>query len=343
LYYEIKVGILHCRLRRGQKYMRDYERGGTQKEIYTETEVINVLCPLCSSNQYTKIYQERGALGIVRCSKCTLLYVNPRLKEPEKVYWGDAVKYFEEARLIFEGKAKHHRDANYIDDLKLIYKYKPSGNLLDIGTNMGFFLRNAQGWKWNLYGVEPSPSLSEMARRYFGLNVKTALVEDAGFEDNFFDVVTMTDVFEHITEPSKLLAEIHRILKPDGILFVKVPNALFNIFKFHIAKMIEKLNNYDIFDSYEHVVHYSYKTLMLMLKKYGFTTIRTLIGRAIQIPIWHNYVGHYYQYPSPWVFDPIKQSGRIFLYVLSLIESKIRLNKIGYLAPNIISIAKKTS
>jgi hypothetical protein len=72
-----------------------------------------------------------------------LIYVNPRLKEPEQIYWGDSEKYFKEARLIFAGKAKHHRDVNYLQDLKLIYKYKPTGNFLDVGTNMGFFLRNA--------------------------------------------------------------------------------------------------------------------------------------------------------------------------------------------------------
>ena len=210
----------------------DYERGGRQKGIYTESEVEYVSCPLCNSSQYKGIYKERGVLGIVWCSGCGLIYVNPRLKNPEKIYWGDVDKYFEEARLIFEGKAKHHRDPNYIDDMKLIYKYKPTGNFLDIGTNMGFFLRNARNREWHLYGIEPSPSLSEIAKRYFGLNVKTAFLEDAGLENNFFDVVTMTDVFEHIPQPGRILKEVHRILKQDGILFIKVPNGLFNLLKF---------------------------------------------------------------------------------------------------------------
>lgn len=319
----------------------DYERGGRQKETYTESEVEYVSCPLCNSGQYKEIYKERWALGIVRCLSCGLIYVNPRLKSPENIYWGDADKYFEEARLIFEGKAKHHRDPNYIDDMKLIYKYKPTGNFLDIGTNMGFFLRNARNREWHLYGIEPSPPLSKIAKIYFGLNVKTAFLEDAGLENNFFDVVTMTDVFEHITEPGKILTEIHRILKRDGILFIKVPNVFFNLFKFHVAKITGKLKNYDLFDSYEHVVHYSYKTLRSMLKKYGFTTIKTFVGKPIQIPVWHNYVGHYYQYPSPWFLDPVKQTGRTLIYLLSLIEFKVRLNRIGYLAPNIIVFAKK--
>jgi SAM-dependent methyltransferase len=319
----------------------DYEKAGRQKEFYVESELKRGLCPFCSTEKYREIYKERGGLKVVRCSNCSLLYVNPRLKEPEKIYWGDVDKYFKEARLIFEGKQRHHRDSNYVEDLKLIYRYKPSGTMLDIGTNMGFFLRNARNWKWSLYGVEPSPSLSEMARRYFGLNVKTAFLEDAGFEDTFFDVVTMTDVFEHIPQPGETLNEVHRILKPDGILFIKVPNGLFNLFKLYIARISGRLKDYDLFDAYEHLVHYSDKTLRHMLEKYGFKIVKIAIGKPIQVPVWHNYIGQYYQYPSPWILDPMTQSMRTIFYWLSLLEFWIRCRKVGYLAPNIIAIAKK--
>src|SRR3989338_3575757 len=321
----------------------DYERGGRQKDIYDESEIISVSCPLCGTNKNREIYKERGVLGIVRCMDCGLIYVNPRLKNPEEVYWGDAEKYFEEARLIFEGKATHHRDRNYLDDLNLIYKYKPTGNFLDVGTNMGFFLRNAKRFDgWRLYGVEPSPSLSDMARKYFGLNVKTAFLEDAKFESGFFDVVTMTDVFEHIANPDIILNEVQRILKPDGILFIKVPNGLFNLFKFKMAKLIGRLKNYDIFDSYEHVVHYSDKTLKKMLEKYEFKAVKIKIGKPIQIPVWHKYVGQYYQYPSPRCLDYKRQTGRSILYFLSKIEFYLLGKRVGYLAPNIIAIAKKS-
>ncbi|MEW6009462.1 MAG: methyltransferase domain-containing protein [Candidatus Omnitrophota bacterium] len=319
----------------------NYQRGGKQKNIYTESEVVYVSCPLCGKNSYKEIYQERGALRIVECLNCSLIYVNPRLKEPEEIYWGDEEKYFKEARLIFEGKARHHRDINYQQDLKLISKYKPSGNFLDVGTNMGFFLRNALGRSWNLYGVEPSPSLSAIARRYLNLNVKTALLEDADFEDSFFDVITLIDVFEHLYEPAGVLKEVRRILKPDGIVFIKVPNALFNLFKYYCARFTKRLKNYDIFDSYEHVVHYSQKTLILMLRKFGFKIIGKFLGKPIQIPVWHNYVGQYYQYPTPWRLDYKRQSVRSILYYSAIIESKIRLNRVGYLAPNIIGVFKK--
>jgi len=323
------------------KNIKDYIHGGTQKAEYTADEVETVLCPLCNGTKQKLIYSERGVLNIVKCLSCNLIYVSPRLKSPDKIYHGDAKIYFEEAKLIFFGKAKHHRDPNYLRDIKMIKKYKPSGRFLDIGTNMGFFLRLAAKGNWDLWGVEPSPSLSEIARKYFNLNVKTAYLEEAGFQSNSFDVISMIDVFEHITNPATILKEINRILKPGGILFIKVPNGLFNLLKFRLAKFAGRLKNYDIFDSYEHVVHYSENSLEKMLAKYGFSVISKNVGSPIQLPVWHNYVGFYYQYPSPWQLDYKKQAARLFLYYLSKIEFYLLGRHVGHLAPNIIIISKK--
>ena len=105
--------------------------------------------------------------------------------------------------------------------------------------------------------------------------------------------------------------------------------------------MLGKLKNYDIFDSYEHVVHYSDKTLRKMLEKHGFKMASIKIGRPIQIPVWHKYTGYYYQYPSPWHLEYKKYIGRYLLYLLSKIEFYLSGKRIGYFAPNIIAIAKK--
>lgn len=319
----------------------DYERGGLQKAHYSKEEVINRDCPLCESRVYAKVWQERGNIGIVRCKKCGLIYVNPMVNCPEKNYWGDEKKYYQEARLIFAGMAKSHRDKNYAEDIARIERIKPQGNFLDIGANVGFFLRHTNGKRWNARGVEPSPSLSEMARKYFGLNVKTAYLEDAGFENDFFDVVTMTDVFEHVAGPKKLLLQIRRILKADGILFIKVPNGNYNLLKLWLAAKTGKLKNYDIFDSYEHITHYTHKTLKRMLAECGFLVKKAFISSPIQLPVWHKYVGQFYQYPSPWLLDAKNHILRSLFFLISKIERIARFGSIGYFAPNITVIACK--
>jgi len=320
----------------------DYEKGGMQKEYYKSEEVIERSCPLCGHDDYRTIYKERENIGIVRCKTCGLVYTNPTVKDSEMNYWGDEKKYFEEAKLIFKGMAKSHRDVNYLEDLKVIEKIKPKGNFLDIGTNMGFFLRHTQDRDWNVIGIEPSPSLSEMARKYFGLNVKTCYLNEAGFENEYFDIVTMTDVFEHIPEPKKLLADIKKVIKKDGILFIKVPNGKYNMLKLWLAKAAGKVKDYDIFDSYEHVTHFTHKTLKRMLEECGFKVTKSCIGKPIQIPVWHKYVGHYYQYPSPWFLDWKNYTIRSLFYWISKVEKVLRFGDIGYFAPNIIIVARRS-
>ncbi len=321
--------------------MIDYERGGRQKDFYSQDETMERKCPLCDSGDYFQIYIERDAIGIVRCKDCGLIYTNPMVKEPEKNYWGDEKKYFEEARLVFEGKGKSHRDVNYIDDLKMIKSFKSTGDFLDIGTNMGMFLRHTRGKKWNVTGIEPSPSLSEIARKYFGLNIKTCYLHEAGFRDESFDVVTMTDVFEHIEEPKKMLGDIKKVLKKDGVLFIKIPNGRYNLLKLGLAKVTGRLKEHDIFDSYEHLTHFSHNTLKKMLEGCGFKIKKIYIGRPIQLPAWHKYVGHYYQYPSPWILDWKNYLLRLVFYWISKVERVLRLGNIGYFAPNIVVIVSK--
>lgn len=319
----------------------NYIRGGLQKNCYSIDEVIKRNCPFCNAAEYSFIHNERGALNIVRCAKCGLIYTNPIVRNPEKNYWGNEKVYLEEAKLIFEGSSGHHRDRNYIEDLRRIEKVKAEGNFLDVGTNMGFFLRHARGKNWNIFGVEPSPSLSEIARKFFGLNVKTAYLEEANFDDSFFDVVTMSDVFEHIYDPKKILLEVKRVLKNNGILFIKVPNGKYCLLKLWLSKLKNGAWGYDIFDSYEHLTHYTHKTLKRMLESCGFKIKEVAIGRPIYSPVWHNFVGHYYQYPSPWMLDAKNHLLRTLFYWISKIEYLLRLGHIGYFASNIIVIAVK--
>ena len=257
------------------------------------------------------------------------------------MYWGDAEKYTEEARLVFAGRAPHHRDPNYLHDLHIVERFKPSGSLLDIGTNMGFFLRHTRGRAWIVTGVEPSENLAELARTHFGLDVRTSFLEDANFQDERFDVVTIIDLFEHISEPRPMLGEVRRILKSDGILFIKVPNGLFNVFKLRVLKGLGHLGTLDIFDSYEHVVHYPSRTLRIMLEREGFRVRHQSIAPPIQIPVWHNFVGQYYQYPSPWALDWKRQTARTMMYHASRLESLLMAGRIGSLAPTIVVVAEK--
>ena len=301
----------------------DYIHGGSQKDFYGENEREFCNCPFCDADNYVKLDEDKG-LAVVRCNECKLIYTNPRAKDAQENYFGDADVFYEEARLIFKGKKPHHRDRNYEYEIKRIKRFKRSGSLLDIGTNMGFFLRKAREAGFTTQGVEPSPALSEIARREFKLNVQTAFLENASLEKNHFDVITLIDVFEHVTNPADLLKISHELLKEDGIIVIKVPNGDYNHFKMKLGKWTGKGKNMDIWDCCEHVVHYTPRTFKKMVGKYGFKVRTKFIPLPIHSPIWANLVGHYYQYPSPVILDWKRILLRNLFYWVGRIELKLR-------------------
>ncbi|MBF0300842.1 MAG: class I SAM-dependent methyltransferase [Oligoflexia bacterium] len=323
-----------------------YKRGGLQKNNYLLDETTEWPCPLCNPNsqhpnQDKHLKTERGVLGVVKCKKCSLIRINPRLTNPDAVYHGKEKDYFEEFKLIIEGKKEHHRDRNYLEDLNTISKYKPGhAEFLDIGTNTGSFLRLARNRKWNLTGIEPSKSLSNLAKEWWGLNIINSFLENAELPTNHYDIVTMTDVFEHIVNPNELLQKVSSIIKKDGILFIKVPNGKFNLFKHVVRKKVLGREGTNDYDAYEHVCHYSDTTLKQILKKNNFNVLECKIALPVQIPMWHEHVGQYYQYKAPFFLDWKGSLGRSALYHLSKIERIMCCGRIGHLAPNIICIAR---
>ena len=319
----------------------DYVRGGTQQDIYTAEQTVEVPCPLCGSREHRRLYTEHGVIGICQCSKCSLIYTSPRVTMPEEVYWGKEEIYYEEARLIFEGKAAHHRDPNYTEELDLIQQFKPRGRVLDVGCHMGMLLRLARKRAWDVCGVDPTPALSNLAIKKFGLPVYQCFVNELPEEvAHSFDVVALSDVFEHISEPLSFLEDVKRVMKPDGILYVKVPNALWNVFKQQQLERRGRRPQSGLWDSYEHVVHYTDASLKAMLEKAGLRVKQCTIGKPVQIPVWHNYVGHYYQYPTPFALDWKRYLGRSLCYYGSRVEKVLRGGSIGALAPNIAELKR---
>jgi 2-polyprenyl-3-methyl-5-hydroxy-6-metoxy-1,4-benzoquinol methylase len=319
----------------------EYIHGGTQKDFYGADDVIECPCMVCQSTSCTKLYSERGCLGIVKCNDCGFIYTSPRANDAERNYFGDAEIYFNEARLIFKGKKKHHRDKNYKYEIQLIKKHKSNGKLLDIGSSEGFFLSKARSYGYDVYGVEPSPSASKIAIEQFDLNIKNSYFLKGLFPSKHFDIITMIDVFEHVTNPIELLQTANEVLKDDGILCIKVPNGDYNILKLQLARLLRKENQHSIFNSYEHVGHYTPNTMKKILEKTGFKIEELVIPLPIHPPVWANLVGHYYQYPSPFILDWKRILLRNLFWQAGKIEKVLGL-KIRF-APDLMFIIKKFS
>jgi predicted SAM-dependent methyltransferase len=69
------------------------------------------------------------------------------------------------------------------------------------------------------------------------------------YEDARFDVVVCAEVIEHLTfDPTHMLVELHRILKPEGCLVLTTPNALRLFYRYDSTRRI--MHGYNVHDSY---------------------------------------------------------------------------------------------
>ena len=110
---------------------------------------------------------------------------------------------------------------------KLTFDWIPNNaeRLLDIGCASGehtlYYLKKCN----KVFGVDANKDLIETANeRYPQIKFRVANAESLPFAKNYFDVVVMNDVLEHVEDEKKSLDETHRVLKKDGIVILSSPN-----------------------------------------------------------------------------------------------------------------------
>lgn len=195
-----------------------------------------IKCNICGSDSYdivvkpskkiidpTKIISASGGImgtqQIVKCKSCGLCYVNPRIKS------NIVINSYSEADDSLYASQAEGRTNTFKESLKFIEKYHHTkGRILDIGAAAGFFLKVAKDAGWETCGVEPSKWSSSYANKNYHVNVEQGTLSEAKFKNNYFDVITIWDVLEHVSDPTQELKEIYRILKPGGMLVINYPD-----------------------------------------------------------------------------------------------------------------------
>ena len=199
-------------------------------KIETNMEYVN--CDLCGADDTTLLFVEKdrmtyrdGEFNVVKCNSCGLVYLNPRPTQAKiSEFYPDVYSPFksDKNRLIKYVEKKIAEKS--VNEIKRLVN-KDNIKILEIGCGTGAYLallRDIGGW--DVMGVEMSPYAAECAMREHGLNVITGTIFDGKFTDEFFDVIIMKHVLEHVYNPSESLKEISRALSKDGKLILIIPN-----------------------------------------------------------------------------------------------------------------------
>jgi len=100
-----------------------------------------------------------------------------------------------------------------------------NGRVLDIGCAYGFMLQKFPD-SWQKFGVDVSEYAINIAQKrlpktiFVVKNVERSLP----FKENFFDVILLNDVLEHLKNPQAALKNVYKILKKEGVLYITTPN-----------------------------------------------------------------------------------------------------------------------
>jgi methionine biosynthesis protein MetW len=110
--------------------------------------------------------------------------------------------------------------------IKVFSGYKCS-RILDVGCGDGNFallLKEAAGAS-EVCGIEISEKGVELANKAGVRAVRLNIDEESfPFDDGYFDAVFAGEVIEHLYDPDHMLEEIYRVMQPDGLLVMTVPN-----------------------------------------------------------------------------------------------------------------------
>lgn len=223
-------------------------------------------CPLCASTAFESLARhDRNLLGVVTvgCRGCGLVQTNPRPSAQGLVTF-----YRDHYRLYYQSTAAP--DQQYITTLNKDVRLARTARhlvdtldlashatVLDFGCGEGslFAALRKAGLTGAFYGVELNASFGEFASKYGSATVSNTIRTREPV-----DVAIVNHVLEHLDDPVGTLRQLAGLIKPDGYLYIDVPDAeeYDKIFDLHIA----------------HIYHFTSVTLQSLVEQAGYTVLK---------------------------------------------------------------------
>ncbi|GAB2945144.1 class I SAM-dependent methyltransferase [Hymenobacter coalescens] len=211
------------------------------------------------------------SFAIVQCTHCSFLLTNPR---PDAASIG---RYYESEEYVSHSDTNQGlinqvyqvaRTFTVRQKVALVNKQAPRrGRLLDYGCGTGYFLAACQKAGWQVSGLEPNDTARQLAEQNTGQPINAG--DLSLFETASFDAITLWHVLEHVHDLNGTLKQLTRVLKPDGVLVVAVPNAESPDAQYYREQ-------WAAFDVPRHLYHFTAKTITKLLRKHHLQLRHTL-------------------------------------------------------------------
>ena len=207
---------------------------------------------------------------ILRDRSNELLVTSPRPDDRDLAAYyqsEDYISHTDAKTSLFDKVYQWVRSYTLKKKIHLINSFGSKGkHILDVGAGTGDFLKKCQEDGWNINGVEPNLKAKSIAERKLNTQLRSGLSEIEGIK---FDVITMWHVLEHVSDLSKAIQTLNRLLKKTGVLIIAVPNH-----KSYDANYYGKF--WAAYDAPRHLWHFSQKAIQKLFAKQNMDVVKTL-------------------------------------------------------------------
>jgi 2-polyprenyl-3-methyl-5-hydroxy-6-metoxy-1,4-benzoquinol methylase len=258
-------------------------------------------CPACAFEGSQLVVSRDDGLPIQQCGACLLAYVDPRpgSKQLSDYY---ANGYFSGEKDFFKGK-DYCRERDEAIGQQAVTGYKEivsnleikDKTVLDVGCASGALLQalRSSGPR-ELIGVDSAEYPVSFGKANYNLDLRCETIESADLADEYFDLITMIDVIEHVEDLKAFLSNVRRILKPAGAVFVSTPN--------YDSYYLARDDWSCLYQDFEHLQYFSKQSLSSLFSGFGMEMVKcwnnSLPFRLREYPILHRYALHQVLHPG---------------------------------------------
>ena len=222
-----------------------------------------ICCCVCNNNNSDlfELKYQKEHFAVVICNICSLHFIPP--------YYRKQIKYEQYKNEAVTTEVRKGNNWVKIQRHKLrfkfIQKFVKTGKLFDLGAGWGHFMLAGKELGYDVYGIE----ISEQPYLYCVNDLKLP-VDHVDFfemdESRQFDIITMWDVLEHIDKAGDFLEKCSKLTKPNGYLFLQVPQI-----DSYFAKRHQ--DNWKMM-GLDHVNYFGKKTITQILANHGYEVVK---------------------------------------------------------------------
>jgi len=215
-------------------------------------------CRVCQSEKVRTIFSIHG-YEYLRCCFCHLTWTDPIPSNSDIIRYYTTQYANGNYKVAFDYESE--RKAVYGRYLSRLIKFTGTrlegSRVLDIGCFTGVSLEILRDLGCTPYGVEFQKEAARIAESRNAGEVFGCDVNDLP-QTKPFDVVTATDVIEHLSDPWASLSSIWRVMKPGGLLLITTPNG-----SSKLATLLGK--NWPSYTPIHHIYIFSSRNVSLFL------------------------------------------------------------------------------